>query len=103
VTPALLLLIVVAPSAMALLSNNGPLAWYVSDAAVCAVLLHLYGRDKPWRTQCVCWIGVAVHVLAAAYGLASEAGAVPEDVLWWVLAGFAVVAELLARSQRGAQ
>ena len=92
---ALMLLLVVTPAVLALASDQGPLVWYVLDAALCGAVLFLYSIGKPWRLRAVCWLGVGIHACAAWYGLANESGVTPTAALWWLLVGFVVVAEVV--------
>lgn len=97
---ALLLGLVVAPACAALSLPDGPLAWYVADAALVVCLLAILQHGKPLRLRLVCWLGMLVHAVAAGYGLAAESGAVSAGGLWLLLGAFALVAEMLVAGDK---
>lgn len=97
--PVLLLGLLIAPACGALSLPDGPLAWYVLDAALVAVLLFVLQRGRPLPERVVCWFGMLVHIIAAGYGLATDSGAVSAAGLWLLLVAFAVAAEAASRGE----
>lgn len=95
----ILLGLLIAPACGALLLPDGPLAWYVLDAALVAVLLWVMQRGRPLPERVVFWLGMLIHIMAAGYGMATESGAVSAAGLWLLLVAFAVAAEAASRGE----
>lgn len=92
------LLLVCAPGAWSINSDDGPLAWYVGSAGLVVCLLLEVQRGKPLPERLACWVGMLIYSLAAGYGLATESGAVSAGALWGLLAALVLAAEAISRS-----
>ena len=94
------LMLVCAPGAAAISTEDGQLAWYVGSAGLVVVLLLEIQRTKKGPERWACWLGMLVYSVAAAFGLATESGAVTAGGLWFLLAALVFVAEAISRAEK---
>lgn len=86
---------VCAPAVAALLANEPELAWYVASSGLVVVLLYEIQRGRPTVLRIPCWVGMLIYSVAAAFGLASESGAVSAAGLWFLLAAIVISSEAI--------
>lgn len=91
------LLLVCAPGAWAINSDDGQLAWYVGSAGLVVCLLLEVQRGKPLPERLACWMGMLIYSVAAGYGLATESGAVSAGALWFLLVALVLTSEVISR------
>lgn len=90
--------LVVGPALLALVCDDGALAWYAGTSALIVVLLIEAQRGKPACEKLACWLGVLIYLVAAGYGMASESGAASRGSILLVLAAMAFTAEAINQS-----
>lgn len=84
-----------APAIVALIAEDGFLAWYVASAALVVALLWELQRGQKLVDRIPCWVGMFIYSMAAFYGLANESGAASAAALWLLLAVIAIGAEAI--------
>ena len=95
--PGSLLLAVVAPMVCGLLLPDGPRAYYVTQALLVAVLLWKMPGGASLRL--VRWLGICIQLVAAAYGVFADSGAVEWPVVLALLVVVCVVAEAVLQME----